>query len=42
MDTERAYTLALADLEAGRFRSIRAAADAYKIDNTNLGRRRRG
>lgn len=42
MDTERAYTLALKDLADGRFPSVRAAAAAYNLDSTNLGRRRRG
>ena len=42
MNTERAYTLALRDLETGRFSSIWAAVKVYNLDNTNLGRRRRG
>ena len=42
MDNKHAYTLALRDLESGRYSTIRAAAKAYNLDNTNLGRRRRG
>lgn len=42
MDNKHAYTLALKDLETGRFSSVRAAAKAYNLDNTNLGQRRRG
>jgi len=42
MDTDQAYTLALRDLENGRYSSIRAAAKVYNLNNANLGRRRRG
>ena len=42
MDTETAYTSALQDLDSGRYSSVRAAAAAYKIDYSNLARRRRG
>lgn len=42
MDTEQRFTSALRDLDSGRYKSIRAAAAAYKIDHSTLGRRRRG
>ena len=42
VEIDQAYDLAPSDLDTGRYSSIWAAAEAYILDNANLGRCRRG
>ena len=42
MDTEQKYTAAIRDLNLGVYPSVRAAATAYGLSDTQLGRRRKG
>lgn len=37
MDTDLSYELAVRNLEAGRYSSIRTAAKVYNLENRNLG-----